>query len=262
MADRSSRSRSSARRERGGPPGQGTERLLRALARAAGRGPHARSRGALGGRPQRHGQDHALQRHHGPGEILQRVDTLRRRGAHQPQARRHSAPRHRLRPTRAPAVAVADRGGAPPAGAGIAAARMDDRAHLRRLSAARRAQGPSGWSIVGRRAADAGDLACPAAQPATARDGRADRRPGAGDRRAGRGDPGSSRRGGGRRRPRHRAEYRRSHRSGAPGRHHGEWPGQPCDRVLASGHRPRAPAALAGCGAAQRGRRCVHGRPR
>ena len=148
-----------------------------------------------------------------------------------PQTGRHRAARHRLRPAGPPALAVPDRRRAPSAGAGIAAQRLDDRAHLRRLSAARRAQEPSRRRIVGRRAADAGDLARAAAQSAPAGHGRADRRPGAGDRRPGRGHADPARRGRRGRRPRHRAEHRRCHRCGEPGRHHGERPRQPGDRT-------------------------------
>ena len=63
-----------------------------------------------------------------------------------------------------------------------------------------------------RRAADAGDLARAAAEPAPADHGRADRGAGAGDRRPGRGDAGAAGRGGRHRRPGHRAEHRRRHR--------------------------------------------------
>ncbi len=65
----------------------GPQRLLRPFARAAGRRSHARSSGVLvGRRPQRHGQDHAVQDHHGPGARVERLDPLRRRGVDRPLA--------------------------------------------------------------------------------------------------------------------------------------------------------------------------------
>ena len=67
--------------------------------------------------------------------------------------------------------------------------RLDDRAHLRSLPAARRAARQRRLPALRRRAADAGDRPRAAVQPAAAGDGRADRGPGAGDRRAGRRRP-------------------------------------------------------------------------
>ncbi len=68
-----------------------------------------------------------------------------------------------------------------------------------------------GGAAFRRRAADAGDLARAADQPAAAHHGRADRRPGAGHRRPGRGDAGAARRGRRDGRARDRAEHRRRH---------------------------------------------------
>ena len=123
--------------------------------------------------------------------------------------------------------------------------RLDDRAHLRHLPAARRAQEQRRRTAFRRRAADARDLARAARQSAPAGDGRADRRPRAADRRAGRGDAGPARRGrrdGG---AGDRAEHRRRLRGVRERRHHGQRPHQPRDRGAAPRRRPRAAAAPA-----------------
>ena len=105
--------------------------------------------------------------------------------------------------------------------------RLDGRAGLPDLSAARRAARQWRLAALRRRAADAGDLAGAAERSEAAGHGRADRGPGAGHRRPGRAHAGRARRGrrdGG---PGHRAEYRRRHRGRRPRRDHGQWPHQP-----------------------------------
>ena len=67
------------------PRSQGPRRLLRPFACAAGRRPDAGFRRVLGGRPQRHGQDHAVQDHHGPVAGERRLGSRSRRGYHPPQ---------------------------------------------------------------------------------------------------------------------------------------------------------------------------------
>ncbi len=160
---------------------------LRGLARRAGRRPHAGRRRALGGGPQRHGQDDALQGHHGAGAGLGRLDPLCRAGAAGAGAGRSGAARRRLRAAGPPAVAVAHGGRASQARR-HKGRRLDRGADLRDLPAPGRAQEQRRRAAVGRRAADAGDLAGPSAQPAPAHHGRADRGARARHRGAGRGD--------------------------------------------------------------------------
>ena len=139
-------------------------------------------------RPQRHGQDDAVQRHHRPGGGLRQHQAHRHRTG-RPAAACDHRPRRRLCAAGPARLAVAH-------GRRASAARrtqrpsrrVDDRAHLRSLPAARRAARQRRLPALRRRAADAGDRPRPAVQSAPAGDGRADRGPGAGDRRAGRRD--------------------------------------------------------------------------
>ena len=220
-------------------------RLLRPFACAAGRRPDAGLRRVLGGRPQRHGQDHAVQDHHGPVAGERRLGSRPRRGYHPPQPGADRKARRRLCPARAAAVALAQRRRASEPRRRDAARRLDHRAHLRNVSASCRAQGPRRRPALRRRTADAGDLARAADQSAAADHGRADRRAGAGDRRAGRGDAGAARRGRRDVGARDRAEYRRRHGDLQKRRDHGQWPHQPHHRLGAAGRRPRAAAAPA-----------------
>ena len=183
----------------------------------------ARARRALGRRPQRHGQDDALQGDHGARPRLQRIGPHARRGARRPAARGDRAPRHRLCPAGTAAVAVADRRRAPAHDrGGPERRRVDGRAHLRRLSAPRRAQVQRRRPAFRRRAADAGYRPGARDQSAAAHHGRADRGPRAGDRRPGRGDAGPARDGKRHRHPRHRAEHRRRDIGFRPCRDHGQ----------------------------------------
>ena len=159
-------------------------RLLRPRARAAGGLAHPGSRRARRRRPQRHGQDDAVQRHHRAW-----CAASRQHPAHAARSCSACRPiaitelRRRLRAAGPPRLAVA---------------------HRRRAPAARRAEPHRGaWTVervyqtfprlaerkrqrrrraFGRRAADARDRARAAVQPAPAGDGRADRGAGAGDR--------------------------------------------------------------------------------
>ena len=114
-----------------------------------------------------------------------------------------------------------------------AARRLDHRSHLRDISPPCRTQGPWRRPALGRRTADAGDLARASDQSESSHHGRADRRPCACHRRPGRGNAGAPRR---RRRhvgARDRAEYRRRHRDLKKCRDHGQWPHQPDHRLRA-----------------------------
>ena len=159
----------------------------RAHARA-GRLPHPGSRHPGRRRPQRHGQDDAVQRHHRAGGGV-RQHQARRHGARRPAAARDHGTRHRLCAAGPPRLAVAHGRRASAAGrAQRPSRRLDDRAHLRALPAARRAARQRRLPALRRRAADAGDRPRAPVQSAPAGDGRADRGAGAGDRRAGRRD--------------------------------------------------------------------------
>ena len=153
--------------------------------------------------------------------------------------------RRRLCSAGATAVALAQRRRAFAPRRRDAARRLDHRSHLRDVSPPCRTQGPRRRPALGRRAADAGDLARASDQPAAAHHGRADRGARARHRRPGRGDAGAPRR---RRRhggARHRAEYRRRHRDLEERRDHGQRPDQPHHRLRAPCGRPRTAAAPA-----------------
>ena len=144
-----------------------------------------------------------------------------------------------VRPARTAAVAFAQRGRASEPRCRHAARRVDHRSHLRDVSPPRRTQGPRRRTTIGRRTADAGDLARAADQPAAAHHGRADRGARARHRRPGRGNGGPARR---RRRDvgaGDRAEHRRRHRDLEERRDHGQWPDQPDHRLRAPVRRPR-----------------------
>ena len=175
-----------ARRHRADPRGREPGRLLRPRPCAAGRVADARARRAGRGRPQRHGQDHAVQRHHRPG----------------------AAPRGSIRLAGEeilglPPNEITNRGvGYVPQGRRVWPSLTVDEhlrlaAHgrrgpwtverdLRDLPAAGRAPAQRRRPALGRRAADARDRPRAAPQPAAAGHGRADRGAGAGHRRAGR----------------------------------------------------------------------------
>jgi hypothetical protein len=126
-----------------------------------------------------------------------------------------------------------------------AARRLDRRAHLRNIPAARRAQEQWRRPAFRRRAADAGDLARAGDQSASVDHGRADRGAGARHRCPGRGDAGASRRGRRHCGARHRAEHRGGD-SGLKERcHHGQRPRQSPDRIVAPCLRPRFATAPA-----------------
>ena len=212
------------------------------------------------GRPQRHGQDHALQRDHGPGaRDGQRAARWARRSSGLP-----------------PNVITGKGIGYVPQGRRVWPSLSVDE-HLR--LAARSRKGP--WTVeriyqmfprlaerkaqrrrraLGRRAADARDRARAALQPAAAGHGRAHRGAGAGDRAAGRGDAEVARR---RRRDlgaADRAEPRRRHRRRRHRRRDGERPHRALDARRRARRRPRAAAAPArredrGRRATDRGRR-------
>ena len=82
-------------------------RLLRRRPCAAGRQHPPRPRRARHRRPQRHGQDDALQRDHGPGAGLARQREARGRGGTRPLAQPDRAARRRLRAAGPPHLAVA-----------------------------------------------------------------------------------------------------------------------------------------------------------
>ena len=213
---------------------QGPRRLLRPFACAAGRRPDAGFRRVLGGRPQRHGQDHAVQDHHGPAAGERRLGSRPRRGHHPPQpgADREAGVGYVPQGRRLwRSLSVAEH-------LSLAAGMRRGAWTIDRIyetfPAPCRTQGPWRRPALGRRTADAGDLARAADQPASADHGRADRRPGACHRRPGRGDAGAPRR---RRRhvgARDRAEYRRRHGDLEERRDHGQWPGQPHHRLRAA----------------------------
>ena len=113
----------------------------------------------VGRRPQRHGQDHALQGDHGP-----RAQRLGRRSASSARSLSGRTPAeiaahgHRLRAAGAAALAVAD-GRRAPALVENEGRRLEHRAHLRDLPAAGRAEVERRRAALGRRAADARHLA-------------------------------------------------------------------------------------------------------
>ena len=164
-----------------------SRRLLRPRPRAAGRVAVARPRRARRGRPQRHGQDDALQRHHRPGarrrgvirfagqEILglppNRITNLGI--GYVPQGRRVwpslTVDEH---------LRLAQRSAAAGRGPSSASTRPFPRLAERRTQRRRAA--------LRRRAADAGDRPRAAVRSQAAGDGRADRGACAGHRRAGR----------------------------------------------------------------------------
>ena len=146
-------------------------------------------------------------------------------------SRAYRAARRRLCAAGPAAVALAQRRRASAAGRRDAARRLDRRAHLRHVSAARRTQGSWRRPAVRRRAADARDLARAADQPAAPDHGRADRRAGARHRRPGRGDAAAAWRGRRHGGARDRAEHRRRDRDLAQCRDHGQWPHQPHHRL-------------------------------
>ena len=106
--------RADSARARADPRRRGARRLLRPRARRAGRVAHARARRDRGGRPQRHGQDDAVQRDHGTGAGV-RQRAARRRGDPRAAAQRDHRARRRLRAAGAPRLAVALRRRAPAA---------------------------------------------------------------------------------------------------------------------------------------------------
>ena len=156
-------------------------RLLRPRPCAAGSELRHRTRHHRHRRPQRHGQDDAVQCHHGP-RARHRQREAARRGDPRPRAQRDHAARHRLRAAGPARVAVAER-------RGDAASRRAPQARggagLRDVPAPGRAQGPRRGAALGRRAADARHRPRAAARAAPAGDGRAHRGPRAVDRRAG-----------------------------------------------------------------------------
>ena len=234
-----------SRRAAPDPRGQGPRRLLRPLACAAGRRPDARFRRAVRGRPQRHGQDHALQDHHGAGARDRRLGPHGRRGSAVAATGADRQARRRLRAARPAAVALAHRRRAFAHDRGAAARRLDRRAHLRHLPAAGRAQEQWRRPALRRRAADAGDRARAADQSASPHHGRADRRPCARHRRPGRRHAGAARRGRRHLGARDRAEHRRRDGGLEERRDHGQRPRQSPDRILATCRRPRPATAPA-----------------
>ena len=219
-------------------------------------------------RPQRHGQDHAVQDHHGPGARVERLDPLRpERRAHRGSIRRRSPGSASATCRRAggcgarsPSTSICALDRRTRAGAPGPIERIYDT--FPRLAERRRTRG---GAALRRRAADARDLARAARQSAPAGHGRADRGPCAGDRRAGRGDAGAPRRGrrdGG---ARDRAEHRRGARAVSEnvaimvnGRD------QPRDRRRAPRRRPRrcSSACWASAGMATTTRRSSRAGPR
>ena len=160
-------------------------RPLRPRPRAAGCVAHARARRARGRRPQRHGQDHAVQRDHRPGarakgsiklageEILGLAAARDHASRASATCRRAGGCGRRSRSTSTCACVVRN-------GPWTRGARLPD------LPAPRRAQAQRRRRALRRRAADARDRARAAVQPAAAGDGRAHRGPRAGHRPAGR----------------------------------------------------------------------------
>ena len=190
-------------------------------------------RRVLGGRPQRHGQDHPVQDHHGSVARERRLGSRPRRRYHPPQPGADRAARRRLCSAGTAAVALAQRRRAFEPRRRDATRRLDHRSHLRDISSPCRTQGPWRRPALGRRAADAGDLARASDQSESAHHGRADRRPCACHRRPGRGNAGAPRR---RRRhvgARDRAEYRCRHGDLQERRDHGQRPDQPDHRLRA-----------------------------
>ena len=178
---------------------------------------------------------------------------VRGRRAGRPEPEPDRAPRRRLRAPGTAPVGVAYRGRAP---APVRARRprwMDARADLRRLSATGRAAREPGRPALGRRAADARDLARDAPESAPAGDGRAYGGARARDRAAGRGHADPDRRGGGDLGPRHRAEHRSGHRGIGRRRDHGQRPHPPDHGRGRARRRPRPAAASPGCGTPWRG---------
>ena len=171
------------------------------------------------------------------------------------------APRRRVRAPGAAPVGVAHRGRAPAPVRARRPRRMDAGAHLRRVSAPGRAAREPGRPALGRRAADARDLARDAPQSAPAGDGRAYGGARAGDRAAGRGHADPDRRGGRDLGPRHRAEHRGGHRGVGRRRDHGQRPHPPDHGRGGARRRPRPAAASSGCGTPWRGGAGA-GRPR
>ena len=115
-------------------------RLLRREPRHTGRVADAGTRRAVGGRPQRHGQDHAVQHHHRPEARPLRLDPRRRPRGLDARAARDPPSRRRLCAARAAGVAEPHRRRASAAGGRQPARRrLDGRARLPDLSAAGRA---------------------------------------------------------------------------------------------------------------------------
>ena len=168
-------------------------RLLRRVARHPGRSLTLERRHPVDRRPQRHGQDDALQHHRRPQARALRLDQPRRPRDLRPRAARHRPARRRLCAAGPAGLAEPDgRRASPPGAAGGADAtwtvervyqtfpRLAERRAKRRLAAFRR------------RAADAGDRPRAARQSAPPRHGRADRGPRPDHRRPGRDDAGRS----------------------------------------------------------------------
>ena len=167
----------------------------------------------------------------------------RRRGDPRAGAERDHRQGRRLRAAGPAGVALAVGRRASPAGP--APGPVDGRAHLPDVPAARRAQGQRRRRALGRRAADARDLARAALQPEAAGHGRAHRGPGADHRAAGRGDAEGARRRGRDLGAADRAEPRRGHRRRRHRRRDGERPHRALDARRRAGRRPRAAAAPA-----------------
>ena len=140
---------------------------------------------------------------------------------------RVAQPRRRVRAAGAAAVGVAHGGRAPAALRARRPRRMDAGADLRRVPPSGGAAREPGRPALGRRAADARDLARHAPQPAPAGDGRADRGACARDRAAGRGHADPDRRERGDLGPRDRAEHRGGHCGVGRRRDHGQRPHPP-----------------------------------
>ena len=140
------------------PPDPRPAGLLWRVARHPGRRAHGRAPRPVARRPQRHGQDDALQHHRRPQAGAQRLDPPRRRRDRRARAARHRPPRHRLRAARPAGLAQPHGRRAPPRrGARRGRCGVDGRADLRDVSAARRAAGQSRRAAFRRRAADARD---------------------------------------------------------------------------------------------------------
>ena len=244
---------SRARRPRSSEPDpdrREARRLLRPGARAAGGLPPPRSRGHGGGGQERHGQDDALQRDHGPRpRVGQRA--ARRRGDPGTAAPCHHQPGRGVRAAGPARVAVAHRGRAPAPRGGGALGRVDRGARVPDVPAARGTEGQRRRRALGRRAADARHRAGAALQPDPARDGRADGGAGAGHRAPGGRHAEAPGGGRGDLRAADRAEPRRGDR----GRRHRGRDGERAHRALDARRRARGGPRAAAAPARREGRR-------